>query len=206
MLKYTFSRREKALLLVLAIVVVLIVWFVFVYQGTTNQVAKIESSIADTQSKIQIDQTRASQIDTMKQVVEQRKAEGALPTVMPEYDNMQALMVELNRIMGAADKYTLTFDDLNFDDSDHVARGVRIDYSCGTYRQAESLVNSLAGGAYPCRVDSVAIKDSSAGKSNSSTSSTEKSPVSSSVHVTFFEKYPEGMAPQATGSSSSAAV
>ncbi len=184
MVTYKLSRREKALLLVFVIVLVALVWFVFVYRNTTDRYNQLESEIQTVETTIEIDTARVNQMAVMKQVIEQRKAEGAQTTKVPEYDNVKPLMDELNSIMGAAETYSLTFDDLDTTTStEYVYRGVRIDFSCGSYSTAESIVNALANGAYPCVIDSVSIVDNTARYGANAR-------VSSSVHVTFFEKYP----------------
>ena len=195
MLTYTFTRREKVLLLVLAIIVVVIAWYVLVFQNTTNQITRLEGEIATTESEVTIEQARVNQLNSMRNTIEQRKSEGVAPTIMPEFDNMQQLMSELNVIMRATDAYTLTFDELNTENAERVERGVRVDYSVGSYRSAEAIVDSLAKGTYPCRIDSVAFSDVTTRSTRAnSTGSTEVSMVNASVHVTFFEKVPAGMA------------
>lgn len=187
MLTYTFSRREKALLLLLAIVMVVIVWFIFVYQGTTNRITELEGEISAAQTQITVDETRLAQQTKMQNTIDQRKAEGVEPTIMPDYDNLQNLMAELNIIMAAADSYTLSFDQLAEDDQGHVMRGVRVDYTTPNYQAAEKIVEALAEGKYPCRIDSVSTSihyegvDILLGKRG--TAKTD-----ASVHVTFFEK------------------
>ncbi len=184
MLTYKMSRREKILVLILAIIVVAVAWFVFIFQGTNNDMTRIESEISTTKSQIEMMQARAGQIKTMEAEIEQRKAEGVRPVEIPLYDNMQPLMAELNRVMAAASSYTLSFDEVDTSNAGYAARGARIDYEAGSYAAAEGIVNALAGGRYPCRVDTVSIVD----KSGTSSSPSKGAPVSASVHVTFFEK------------------
>lgn len=187
MITYKLSSREKALLLVLAIVLVAIAWFMLVYQSTTDQVTRLEGEISSAESQIELDTARITRLAEMRQVIEERKAEGATVTEVPAYDNMEPLMSELNRIMDAAETYTLTFDELDRESSsEYVYRGVRINFSCGSYATAESIVIALANGAFPCVIDSVAIVDNNVRSSASTNSATS---VSGYAHVTFFEKY-----------------
>ncbi|MBQ9041567.1 MAG: hypothetical protein IJ111_02000 [Eggerthellaceae bacterium] len=193
MITYKLSRREKALLAILAVVVLAIAWFILIFQNTTQQIDRLESEISTVESTIEIDTARVSQLAMMKQVIEERKAEGAQMTEVPTFDNMQPLMAELNGIMGVTDTYTLTFDELDREtSSEYVYRGVRIDFGCGSYGTAESVVAALANGTFPCVIDSVAITDSSArvGSSSRVGTSSSGSTVSAYIHVTFFEKYP----------------
>lgn len=183
MLTYKMSRREKILVLIFAIILVGVAWFVLVFQNSANQLTSIEGELSTVESQISIMQTRAGQIDQMQSVIDQRKAEGAKPVEVPDYDNIQPLMAQLNKIMSAAASYSLSFDDLDTTNAGYVARGVRIDYETGSYADAEAIVYSLASGKYPCRVDSISINDKSA-----KSSSSKGAAVSASVHVTFFEK------------------
>ena len=184
MLTYKMSRREKILVLILAIALVAVAWFVFVFQRSNDQLTRIEGEISTTNTQIDLMQARAGQIEMMKTEIEQHKAEGAKPVEVPNYDNMQPLMAELNRVMAAASSYTLSFDDLDTSNAGYVARGVRIDYEATSYAAAEAIVDALAGGRYPCRIDTISILD----KQGASSSSSNDVPVSASVHVTFFEK------------------
>lgn len=185
MLTYKMSRREKALVLILALILVAVAWFVFVYQGTNEQITKIEGEISTTESQIELMGARANQITQMEEEIAEQKAKGVKPIEVPAYDNMQPLMAQLNKIMAAATSYSLSFDDLDTSNSAYVARGVRIDYEVPSYADAEAIVHALAEGKYPCRIDTVSIKEKSSKSSKSTSSDTA---VSASVHVTFFEK------------------
>lgn len=205
MITYKLSKREKALLLLLALVLVAIAWFVLVFQNTTSQVARLESEISTTESSIQFDRNRVSQMEAMQATIDERKAEGAKMAQVPEYDNLQAVMAELNRIMEAVPTYTLSFDDLDRESGDeYVRRGVGISFNADSYASAEAVIKALANGAYPCVVDSAAITDSSARSSSSRTNAAQGSAaVSAYVHVTFFEKYPSDSASASADSSAS---
>lgn len=185
MLTYKMSRREKALVLVLAIILVAVAWFVFVYQNSNDQVTRIEGEIFSTESQIELMSARANQIAQMEDEIAEQKAKGVKPVEVPEYDNMQPLMAQLNKIMSAATSYSLSFDELDTSNSAFAARGVRIDYEVGTYAEAEAIVHALAEGKYPCRIDTVSIKEKA---SKSAKASSSGATVSASVHVTFFEK------------------
>ena len=185
-------------MLVLALMVLLIVWFVFVYQGTTNEITRIDGEIAETNTVIEADRARVNQLASMRSTVEQRKAEGATPKPMPEYDNIRMLMAELNGTMSKAKSYTLTFDDLVREEK-YVARGVRIDYTSNNYKNAEAIVRALAEGSYPCRIDSVVMNTVNKVRSAVSDRTVISSEMNTSIHATFFEKYPEGyVAPDTT--------
>ena len=182
MLNYSFSSREKVLLLFLAIILVVVAWFVLVYQRTANQTVELDRQIAETQSQIAVTSTKVKQLENMQKTVEERKASGNFAAEIPMYDNMTALMAELDRTMQAADSYTVSFNELDRDTaSGNVLRGVQITFDCGSYGAAEGLVNALATGRFPCSVNSIDL---------TTRSSRTDSGVTASVHVVYFEKLP----------------
>jgi len=181
MLTYKFSRREKALVLVLVIIAVLLAWYILVFQSTTDQLTRLESEIATVEDETAIASAKVSQMGYMKQVIEEKKAAGVTPTPMPYYDNMQPLMTRLDTVMSVADSYQLSFGDLDVNSSKYIMRPVNISFTCDSYATAESIVRSLARGPYPCVVDSVMISDGSNRSSGNSA-------CGGSVHVIFLEK------------------
>ena len=182
MMNYSFSSREKVLLIFLAIILVLVAWFVLVYQRTTNQIIDLDRQIAETQSQVAVTSTKVKQLENMEKTVEERKASGNFTAEIPMYDNMTALMAELDRTMQAANSYTVSFNELDRESaSGYVLRGVQITFDCNSYDDAKSLVNALAKGKYPCSVNSIDL---------TSRNSRTDSGVTASVHVVYFEKLP----------------
>ena len=182
MLSYTFSRREKSLLLLLVVVLVVIVWFLLVYQRTTNEITRMDSEIAETQSEIIVAQGKVDQMHKMEAAIEKYRSEGVQPRPVPDYDNMTAVMAELNAVLAGTSSYTLSFDELDTKSSnEYVLRGVRANYSCATYDDAEAVVGQLSNGAFPCSIDSVSISE---GKSSNKSGGA----ASASVHITYIER------------------
>lgn len=196
MLSYTFSKREKALILFLAVALLAVVWYMMIYRGTAESVADIEQRISDTQTQIETDTAQVAQLESMKQTVAEHKGKGATVKSIPDYDNVKPLMSELNRVLGAAQGYSLSFDELDRDAaSEYVLRGTTMKFECASYEAAESAIDALADGPYPCVIDSVSISDGTVSSSSGSSSgvsvgraSGNAAPVSVSIHATFFEK------------------
>ena len=185
MLSYSFSRREKFLILFLVLIVVGLAWYVLVYQRTTNEISMIESEMAANETQITQARTRVGEMNSMQAVIDEYKAKGVEPTPVPDYDNMTAVMSELNSVLARTDTYSLSFDEVKTSsESGYVLRGVRANYNCGSREEAESIIEALAKGPYPCGIDSIALSDASVGGARSSGSA----PVSATVHITYFER------------------
>ena len=203
MLTYKFSRREKAMLLLLAIALLAVAWYFLVFQSANDQITKLDSQISEVQSEISVEQARVARLNKMEQSIEEHKAAHSRKMTIPNYDNIENVMAELNGIMEDTNTYTLTFGDLDRESSEYIMRPVKIDYNCDTYKEAEQVVTSLARGRYPCRIDSVVITD---GSSRSSRAGASSGSYSATVQVTFYEKpNASGSSGKTTASSSSSA-
>lgn len=196
MLTYTFSRREKVLILALAIILIIFAWYQFVYVNVQNQISTLSQQIAEVQDAQVIDAAKIQKMNSMQKAIDQYKAEGLAKTTMPAYDNQQNVMNELNGLLATTTNYSLTFDALDTGTTGFVKRGVTLVFGCGSYADAELILTNLSTGVYPCSIDSMNIVDNTASTSTSATSysvvgsgsTTSTASVSVSAHATFTEK------------------
>lgn len=195
MLTYTFSRREKVLILVLTIILVIFAWYQFVYVNIQNQLSTLDQQIAEVQDTQVIDAAKIQKMNTMQKAISEYQAEGLVKKTMPAYDNQQNVMNELNGLLATTTNYSLTFDALDTGTAGFVKRGVTLVFGCGSYADAELILTNLSTGAYPCSIDSMNIVDNTANTSTSTTSysvvgsgSTSTASVSVSAHAVFTEK------------------
>ena len=145
MLKYSLSRREKALLLGLAIILLFLAWFMLVFQRTNEQIISLDGEISAVDSQVTTANAQVSRMHAMQATIDKQKAAGVSPTTVPTFDNMTPLMAELNGILGITTTYSLAFDDLDTKTSaEYVLRGVTIDYGCDSFVAAENVVRALA--------------------------------------------------------------
>ena len=185
MLTYTLSKREKVLILFLALVLVFIAWFMLVFQRANDEIVSIDSEIANVESEMALNQARVAQVESMKAAIAEHEEVGDRPLEVPDYDNMKPLMVELNRVLAAADTYSIAFDDISMDTtSGFVQRGVKIEFGCESYEAAKVIVSALADGKFPCAIDTVSISDNSIGGLSRSSGSN----VSVSLRLTYLER------------------
>lgn len=194
MLNYTFSRREKFLLLVLAVILLAMLWYFFVWQGAANQRQAIDSEIAEIEAQTLVANNKVSKLATMQQAIDQQKAAGAKPSSLPAYDNTTALMAQLNTVLASTTDYKLTFDELDRSAEGVVARGVTITFGCESMDAGRSVLQQLEGGPFACRIDSATIASTNSADSKTqnsrigvNASRTVNAPYAVGAHVIFYE-------------------
>lgn len=159
MLTYTFSKREKALLVVLAVILLAIVYYRFVFVAVNDQVDSLEGQIAQTEDQITVDTAKSLELKSMQAAIEDYEAAGRSQTTMPAYDNITPLMATLNGTLSVTNNFSLAFDELDGSETGLVKRGVTLDFTCADYATARGVIDALAQGRYPCSIESVSITD-----------------------------------------------
>ena len=204
MLDYTFSKREKVLLVILALIAIGILYYQVIYRNVQDQLDSLNSQISEAQDETVTATAKLSKMKTMQAAIDSYKAAGLKATEMPSYDNITPLMAELNTTLASSSDYTLSFDDVDTS-STTVERGVDLTFGASSYASARSILDSLLQGSYPCSLDEFTITDNSATQSTSKgytvVTGTASSNVSVTAHFTFYEQ--NGGSTSSSSSSSS---
>lgn len=196
MLTYTFSRREKALLVVLAAFLLFILWYQLVFVQVNDQIDALNGQIGSTQDQIVVAQAKTAELATMRKTIDGYQAEGRTKTTIPAYDNTTPLMQALYATLGRATNFSLEADDLDGSTEGMVKRGFTLTFTCDSYQTARGILNELSQGAYPCSVESVSITDNAATAAAQSAGIVGVGPLGGSAaenieataHLTFYER------------------
>lgn len=142
MLMRNFSRREKALLLVLVLILLVGLYVLAVHNPVKASLARLEGEKEDAELKQQVATIRLGQYSKMKAELEEIFA---MPkdqlTVMPPYDNTKALMVQFNHIFGELE-YDLNFSEVVFNEN-VATRAVQFRFDAPSYEEARLIVEKL---------------------------------------------------------------
>lgn len=136
------TLRERILLLLLAIVAVVSGYILFFYLPTTQRIDSLNAQIAQSEELAAQLEAKLEDQRRMEQTLNQLASQEDAPPVMPEYDNLQAVMVELNQILAGCQNYSLSFQE---DQSQaHIfGRQVSIPFTCSSYDQAKQILQKL---------------------------------------------------------------
>ncbi len=191
MLTYTFSFREKMLLVFLSIVLIAVAWYNLVYLGIQSEITETDNAIAAVQDQIVVNSAKVTQLDSMKRSIAQYQADGVKPNPTPDYDNIQPLTSKLHTVLSAASEYNITFEDVDTSSGALAKRGLLLSYGTDTYETARAIILSLVNDTYPCSIDKLSINDNTSKRSSSSravaSNGSSSDAFSVSAHLTFYE-------------------
>lgn len=148
-----FTRVEKILLIALAVVLIALIYYRFVYVTVNDSIA---SSNAEKQS-IQTDLTAAQQkVDQYKEM--QSELDDVMGTKkasrMESYNNSKPETAFLSSILSSAKDYTISFSDVTRN-GNQIRRSFTLQYATNNYREAEVIMDRLCQGEYRCLLTDV---------------------------------------------------
>lgn len=179
MMNRSFTTREKVLLAVLAVLVIGCFYYLLVFRPSMDTIQASDTSLANVESDITIQQAVAANKTTLEQQIDAAKASGAKQKTMPAYDNAKNEISMLDGVLSEAVSYSLDFSDPEFAD-DVVRRAVSISFTANSYADAQAVLTKLIDCPYRCL-----ISDFSISGTDLTQSATDR--VSVTVNVVFFE-------------------
>ena len=147
-----FSNREKALMLVLAVVLVIGLYVLLVHYPVTNRLQQAEYDAAEVEDEILVAQARQAVYNSMKDELAEIFA---MPpqdvTVLPAYDNIENLVFLFNDIFAGTEP-SLSFSNVQMQGNVAV-RPVQFSFTAADYAQARRVLAALTGTGYRCLLD-----------------------------------------------------
>jgi hypothetical protein len=184
------TKREKAMIVVLALMLVFLVYNQLVLKPTTAEMSTIEKNMMDTESSMLVETVKNTRLVYMKnQLAALGKTPNTTITTMPIYDNSQNVIVELAGILTAATDYQLSFPQTK-EEGNLVRRTININFTCTGYEKAGLIMKQLASSRYRCRIidfSIVAKADKTASTTIVQAADITKNPLQVSLIVIFYE-------------------
>ncbi len=156
MLMRSFSRREKTLLVFLALILVVGLYVLLVQRPVEAKLDELALEVEDLDLKTQVAQIKLSQRNKMKKELDEIFA---LPkdeiTVMPPYDNLETLMVQFNAIFMDLEP-KLSFPEVQFNEG-IATRPIQFEVMVPSYDQARAILTRLTRTGYRSLLDGLSI-------------------------------------------------
>ena len=147
-MRHVFTTREKVLLVILAVLVIAVGYWKLILTPINDSIADLNAQTASEQDAILTNSARLSRMRQMQQELETLLADpDAKP--LPDYDNSERLLVELNTILSGTD-YTLNFGNTVplEDGSTIMCRPITLTFEVSSYTAARAVLDALHDSQY----------------------------------------------------------
>lgn len=136
-----FTKREKIMLVALALIIISLCYYKFVLEPINTQVEEYNSATAMETDELTTNSVLVGKIRDMQASIDEAKADGNYQPI-PVYDNCNTLLAELYSILDTTNGYSLTFGTVT-EDGYVMLRPISMDFSTGTYEEARSVIDLL---------------------------------------------------------------
>lgn len=189
-MKRRFTPRETLLLTVLAALLLVVCYGKFVWEPSAAAISQAESQITAAQTELDLQTLVAQRMREMEHALAPvRSQEGGPQVILPEYNNLENVIMLLNDTLAPAADYGLNFLPVVFD-GNMAQRTVTMTFTCNGYTQAKAIVSQLYGGPYRCAIGDFSMRAVAA---VGETASLTGNQVNVSLSVTYYESgdFPE---------------
>lgn len=155
-MKRSFTRRERALILVLLVMLLVGVYFLAVHFPIVNRMEEIDREQENLQTELEAAQLKAVDYASMKQELDQILSQSEEDiTVMPAYNNIETLMRRLDVIF-AGTSPDFTFNQARITDN-VAARTINFSCTAEDYQSARQLLREVTGTGWRSLLDSFTL-------------------------------------------------
>ena len=155
-MKRSLTAREWMLLGLLGLIALASSYVMLFYMPVTarRDSAKEETELCRLQ--IEAAQVRLEEKRRMERELQALFAQEEPPLGLAPYDNVQAVMFELNTILSQTQEYSLSFGTVDTEQS-IVRRSISLNFTCGSYEDAKAVLQQLHDSDYRCMLDNIAV-------------------------------------------------
>lgn len=176
-MKRKFSLREQILMVVLALLLLICVYYILVERPVQDTLLSASQRQSEAESP---DDRREVQLGKMRKMQSALDSlDGSKQADVPDYDNTKNVVEMLNNALSISDGYNLTFQSVVTEGA-IVKRTVQMNFRCDGYATAKQIMQTLLSGGYRCRITSMSVAGGQGGDICNET-------VTCKASVTFYE-------------------
>ncbi|MBP3900534.1 MAG: hypothetical protein J6D53_03610 [Blautia sp.] len=148
-----FTRTEKILLVLLAVILVGLVYYRFVYVLVNDSVNSSNSEAQALQTEISVAEGRLTHLKSLQSEMDTMEEEGSM-SYMPSYNNSKDEIAFLNDVLASTEKYSISFADVTRS-GDQIRRSFTLQYETTSYKTAQKILESLCESRDRCLVGDI---------------------------------------------------
>lgn len=160
-MKKGLTNREKGLLLILVLMVLVAVYNYAFYVPTQAKIAQYKQDALTVDDQILLAEAKAMKLNMMeKELAEIKSGDMTNIKELPPYDNSRNVMNSLSTILVNATQYNISFSGVTEADG-IVRRDITLTFSANSYEAAKSMLSDIYNGDYRCLMKDLHISQAS---------------------------------------------
>ena len=156
-----FTRTEKILITILALILLALVYYQFVHKTVEATVQNATTEAQSLETQITAAQARATRLASLQNKMDALKESGNL-SWMPSYNASKPEIAFLNEVLKDTLSYSVEFASVTRT-GNQIRRNFKLRYTTGGYRAARRIIEALRAGTNRCIVGDVKCSISTLG-------------------------------------------
>lgn len=182
-----FTRREKVLLVILALLLLFALYYLAIHRPVTEALNRIQVESETVSTDLMVLETKQQRMAEMQKELDEILSQPNVSEI-PKYDNLQRVMDFLNTVLSSANEYSLSFQGLQQpENGDILRRPMQMSFISTSYNGARSMIEQLQNCPYRCQLSDFSIAPVSLEGQSQDAASLLDGPVQVSLTVTFYE-------------------
>lgn len=149
------SRREWLIAGLLLLIFLAAVYHMAFRMPLQKELAAIEAQTLALDARLEEAVAQVAQMEKMRSHLQQIPSQ---TSQIAPFDNKEAVLQQLNRILSASEEYRLTFMEASPGSDGLVRRSVVMDFTCGDFSLAQDIIGQLSSGPWRCLVGNLALR------------------------------------------------
>ena len=152
LLSRDFTRGEKVLLLLLALILIVLAYFQFVFKPVRDGIAKANSESENLRTELTVVKAKVATLEKMQAEIDDIMADENV-SLMPSYNNKKAVNTLLSDVLGSM-TYSATLSNMTRN-GNLIRRNVQLQFNAPSYAAMERVFTRLSSNPYRCLIDNV---------------------------------------------------
>lgn len=153
-----FTKREKALLLILVCILLGAVYYFLVALPSMNKISAATEQTVMLQEDMMVETAKMKQIKEMQQKIEEASLRNGFKTEIPAYDNLENVMKQLDSILSSTTDYALAFSPTT-EEGSLIYRPIEIQFQCANYSVARSVIDKIYTSPFKSMIDTLSVNN-----------------------------------------------
>ena len=148
-----FTRAEKIILVILALVLVGLAYYQFVYKMVAESIQKAHAEAEAIRVEITGVNAKIQRMEEMQAELESIQS-NPNASYMGSYNNSKEELAFLNDVLGGALQYNITFSNVTRD-GDQIRRNFSLQFTTEDYASMERIISRLCDGKLRCLINDI---------------------------------------------------
>lgn len=148
-----FTTTEKILLVILAVLLVCLLYYKFIFQTTNSMIQDMRSQADTAQAELDVAKDQLNRLNSMQKELDDLALTGDTSR-MGSYNSSKRETAFLNQALQGVSDYSITFSDITRN-GNQIRRSFALQFVTSSYKEATDVVDEIADGEYRCLVDDI---------------------------------------------------